>query len=717
MKFKKLLTLAVALSLSGAGAAGTLAGTSITNQANASFTIGGSSQTTNSTVATTTVNPVPSYTITTNGTEGTPAYDSTVATGSTVTYGSYTITNSGNTFIQVNLGATYGTGSSAISTVKLNGTSVTTVAAGSTPTSTTTTTTIAPGGTLTLTETFTAPSTPGIYYTDPVGISINYTNSAVDAQNVQLTTAPTSMDVSNKAMADTGNVNKTTVTTTTPVLGGPDTNTGDGSTITNPTTPTVIPTPGTGGPSNTTTGTGSGAAGSGNGPGESSGPGYTTTQAGPGGSGAPVIVDGTNQYIFPKADTETSTTDSVTMTASVGNPNPISTDYVLNPGSNYTYDSATGVFTGNAGTPAAGTTVTFKDANGTTLTGGTTGPSLTVPTKSTANYQTVITYPDTESATAKTSPITVPVTVNGAGPANFTVMPPNVTFGNSNGGTGVNTTARDVSLAQPSAVTCVVYPMDVANTGTYAEAYTLTASTNVPSGSIKYVASIPTTTTSAGVMSAADCATVTSTAAITATNVITAGTEQTVYAIVSVPAGRTAGAYSINQQVTGKYSGTVKAFNTDTVTVTAISGSGLTITKTVDNATANPGDTLTYTITATNNYTSSIYGLIVKDPSTGAGTTTGSAAYSASNLFGTSGFVTPTSLTATKTGVSGTILYRINGGSWSSTAPTVDASTTSIEVGVDTNGANGAAADGKIDANDVFPASAVLTVTLKGTVK
>ncbi len=708
MNFKKLMLLAVALAVGNAGAA-TLAGTSIINQANATFTVGGASQTTNSTVATTTVNPIPSYTITpgpAGGTEAAPALSSTVATGAPVNYNNYIITNTGNTFIQVNIGATYGTGSSAITTVNLNGTAVTTVAAGSTPTSTTTTATIAPGATLNLAETFTAPATAGNYFTNPVGVSINYTKSAVDAGNTQLATAPTTMDVTGQALADTDNVNKTTVTTNTPVLGGPDTNPNDGSVITPPTTPVTVPTPGTGGPTNTNPST----------PGNSTGPGYTSP-TGPGGS-TPVVVDGNNQYAFPKADTNT-TDDTVTMTGTVGNPNPVDTSYVLNPGPNYTYNPTTGVFTGNPGTPAEGTTVTFTDASGTPLTGGTTGPSLTVPANSTANYNTVVTYPDSESTDAKTTPITVPVTVNGAGPENFVVMPPNVTFGNSNGSTaGVDPAARDVTLVTPSVITCVVYPMDVANTGTYAEAYNLTASTTT-GGSIKYVASLPTATTTAGVMSAADCATVTAATALPATGTIQPGAEQTVYAIVTVPSATPAGTYTINQQVTGTYSGTVKQFNTDTVTVGAVSGSGLTVTKTVNPTTANPGASLTYTITATNNYNTSIYGLIVADPSTGAGTASNSVAYTASNLFGTSGFVTPNTLTATASGsgVTGTVLYRINGGAWSSAAPTVDASTTKVEVAVDNNLASNGTPDGTIDSNDVFPAGAVLTITLTGTVK
>lgn len=704
MKFRKLLALAVALATANAGAA-TLAGTTITNQASADFTVGGTAQTTNSTVATTTVNAVPSYTITpgpAGGTEAAPALSSTVGTAAPASY-TYTITNTGNTFIQVNVGATYGTGSSTISSVQLNGKAVTTVAAGSTPTSTTTTAAIAPGTTLTLTETFTTPSVPGNYFTSPVGVSINYSNSAVDATNTQLATAP-ALDQT-KALTDTDNVNKTTVTTTTPVLGGPDQNPNDGSVITNPTTPVTVPTPGTGpgNPTNTTPVSGT--------PGSSTGPGYTTP-TGPGGT-TPVVVNGNNQYAFPKADApDTTTPDSVTMTGTVGNPNPTPTDYVLNPGPNYTYDPNTGTWVGNAGTPAEGTTVKFTDASGTALPCTAAGCTLNVPAGSTGNYQTVVTYPDTESPTAKTAPITVPVTVNGAGPVNFTVLPPNVTFGNSNGTTaGVDSAVRDVSTVQPSVATCFVYPMDVANTGTYTESYALSASTSVPSGSIKYVKTIPTATTAAGVLSAADCATVTSAPALTSTDPIAAGSEQTVYAIVTVPSGTAAGTYTISQSVTGNTSGTVKSFNTDTATVNPLSGSGLDITKTVSPTTANPGDTLTYTVTATNNYNTSVYGLIVKDPSTGAGTATNSVTYKASNLFGTSGYVTPVSLSATVTGVTGKVLYRVNGGAWSATAPTVDVSTTSIAVGVDTSG------DNDITSADIFPAGAVLTITLTGTVK
>lgn len=161
----KLLALLCALGSGAAGAASTntmtLAGTEITNQAQATFTVGGATQTTNSDAVKIVVNAVPSYTITNDGTEASPAYTSTVNVNSNATY-SYSVKNTGNTPIQVAVGATVGTGSSAITQVNYSG-----AATGTVPTTgaaTIQTITINPDQTVTLTQTFVTPAAPGTYY-------------------------------------------------------------------------------------------------------------------------------------------------------------------------------------------------------------------------------------------------------------------------------------------------------------------------------------------------------------------------------------------------------------------------------------------------------------------------------------------------------------------------------------------------------------------------
>lgn len=83
----KMLALLCAFGSGAAGAANTatLAGTEITNQAQATFTVGGATQTTNSDAVKIVVNAVPSYTITNDGTEVSPAYTSTVNVNSNAT--------------------------------------------------------------------------------------------------------------------------------------------------------------------------------------------------------------------------------------------------------------------------------------------------------------------------------------------------------------------------------------------------------------------------------------------------------------------------------------------------------------------------------------------------------------------------------------------------------------------------------------------------------
>lgn len=716
----KLLGLSVVLGLSSAHAA-TLAGTVITNQASATYIVGGQQLTSNSAVVTATVQAVPSYTITPNGSESAPAYTTAVNAGGNFSH-DYTIENTGNTYIQVNLGATYGTGSSAVSAVKLNGQEISTVAGdptgkpSSTPSSLATTATIAPGDKLTLNETYTAPNTPGDYFTSPVGVSINY---ATDA-----TTTPVKLDVTNSKILgpDFDNVNKVTVTSNVPIIaGGPNNPAISGPSSSTPLDPnanalphdgltnTTVPTPA----NNTNTGT----TPLGNDPSKSTTPtGYTNSTGGPGNTPLPVAVNGDTQYAFPKdPNNAPGTPDQATMVGTVGNPNSTPQTYNLTPGSGYTCSASTGTWTNTANN----TTVQFKDASGNLLgcAADGSGSPLTVPAGSTANYQVEISYPDPVNGSTAT-PIDVPVMVNGAGPQNYTILPPDVMFGNANGApspSDATTAATSVLLTQPSVETCMVYPMDIFNTGQYAESYALSTPTTNPAlpsnATVKYVSNLPTSKNTAGIISSTDCATLDNTS-ITNTPVIKPGDKTTVYAVIKAPAGTPAGIYTLKQQVTGNYSGIQKALNTDTLVVSAAQGSGVVVTqKLLNSDTPNPGDTITYTITATNNYTSAINDFILRNPSVSGGTLApGSAAYAASNLFGNVN-LTYKAVEAQMNGVTGTLLYSTDGSTWTSTAPTIDATTTALYVGVDTNG------DNKMDVNDTFPAGASITLTIPAIVK
>lgn len=683
LKVLSLSTLLLA-GLGTAGAAGTLAGTEITNQAQATFSLGGSTMQTNSDVAKIVVNALPSYTITNDGTEAAPAYISNVNVNSPAIY-NYSVKNTGNTPIQVSVGATVGTGSSAITQVNYSGAATGTVATDGS--STIKTVTILPDQVVTLTQTFTTPTTPGTYYVNPVGLAMTYASVAANPDGSAVTT-PTLNQTS--AVTDTNNVNKTTVLTNVPLISSP------------PVTNTVIPsspdpTPPTG---TTTPGSGTGTVGSGNGPGEATGPAYSGTGTA---GNVPVVVDPSgNQYAYPKADAETANADTVTMTTVITNPNPTASTYELIPDL--------------SGLPA-GVTVAITDMNGNALpdVDGDGRPEITAgPNGGTVSYKVVVTYPDTEGASALADPIKVPVGVDGNndgtadGTVTYNVLLPNLKFGNTNGAAaGVSETPVTRTLIQPSVATAAVFPMDVYNDGSYTGNYALQASS--PLGPVKYYAVNP-DTDGDGFLSPAELSALP--AEITTTGPVPVNTEKTVYAVVSIDAGAAVGDYMLDQTATGSLSQTSKSFNTDKVTIVSPTGS-LGITKRVTTpgntsptllATADPGDAVTYTVVATNNYNTSLYGLVIRDPSNNV-----QSSFSNSNVFT---FVTPTSLNATVTGVTGgSVLYRSsNVMTWAGT-PTVDTNTTWVEVGVDTNGNN------QIDNGDVFAPGAALTITLQGKIK
>ena len=154
------------------------------------------------------------------------------------------------------------------------------------------------------------------------------------------------------------------------------------------------------------------------------------------------------------------------------------------------------------------------------------------------------------------------------------------------------------------------------------------------------------------------------------------------------------------QTATGTTSGIIRSDNNDTISIAPVGT--IAITKTVDKATAKPGEDLTYTIIAKNGYNATVKNFILKEAD-GAPTTT--------NVFANSFFKSVSvAVTAPATG---TVVYRFNGGAWQTSAtPTVALNTvTSVEVGLDTN------ADTSITTVDTIPSGGQFTVTLVTTVK
>ena len=147
-----------------------------------------------------------------------------------------------------------------------------------------------------------------------------------------------------------------------------------------------------------------------------------------------------------------------------------------------------------------------------------------------------------------------------------------------------------------------------------------------------------------------------------------AGDSREVQVRVIVPDGEAVGtvdAADITASATFDSGGTAEDTATDTTTVV---GGDLRLEKQVDKTTADPGEELTYTITATNIGTADLTQVIISDP-----------------LPNYTDFV---SVTATTTISGGTVLYSTDGSSWNTTAPTSLSAGQSIYVAVDTNGDN-----------------------------
>lgn len=172
------------------------------------------------------------------------------------------------------------------------------------------------------------------------------------------------------------------------------------------------------------------------------------------------------------------------------------------------------------------------------------------------------------------------------------------------------------------------------------------------------------------------------------------GGTQTIYVRVLVPAGEPVGRVDVNtvtarcDVTTGSPDNTYEATDTATETTTIVGGE-LRLQKSVDKATAYPGDTLTYTIVAENIGTGDLKKVIVADP--------------------VPSYTTFVSVSATATGFSGTytVLYSTDGTTWSTTAPTSVPTGGTVYVGVDTNG------DNAITDADLMPPAARITITLQ----
>ncbi|WP_407569366.1 DUF11 domain-containing protein [Deinococcus altitudinis] len=229
-------------------------------------------------------------------------------------------------------------------------------------------------------------------------------------------------------------------------------------------------------------------------------------------------------------------------------------------------------------------------------------------------------------------------------------------------------------------------PMAIKNTGGAPEAFT-------PVGTITFKTPTGDKTVPVSYLPDANCdGTADSAVAITVTPVLASGATYCLIPVVSVPDNAYPGSYTLNQTATGTTTG-VKATDTnDTVTVPKTGTPTDYVKKTVDKASAKPGETLTYTILGINKSNGNIRKAVVSDA-----------------LPTNTSFVSIA--TTTTVALPGKVLYRLNGaGAWSATAPTALATGVQIEVGVDSNN------DNTIDNNDVLKPGEQFEVTFKVTV-
>ncbi|GAA0509147.1 hypothetical protein [Deinococcus depolymerans] len=173
------------------------------------------------------------------------------------------------------------------------------------------------------------------------------------------------------------------------------------------------------------------------------------------------------------------------------------------------------------------------------------------------------------------------------------------------------------------------------------------------------------------------------------TNVLAPGAELKLIAVVDVPCAAAAQTITLNQTAKSPTTGATVTDKNDTITV------GKTVvaapTKTVDKAEARPGDTLTYTIVGKNTSNANVTKAFIRD------TLPANTTY--------------LSFTATSS-ATGAILYSTNGTTWSAApiaAPQADGVT--VYAGVDTNG------NGTIDTGDILTPGQTITGTFKVTVK
>lgn len=360
----------------------------------------------------------------------------------------------------------------------------------------------------------------------------------------------------------------------------------------------------------------------------------------------------------------------------------------------------------------AGTTVVFKDANGNALPTVNGKPVVqNVPENGTVDIQVIVTLPAGVTPTQLSGQPAVTVTTTSQNDPTksdttkdiIEVKVPGIAFGDPTPGLGGDPTpvgtpptgvpgnpGTPLTPGNPQTCTAPIrtyLPMEIANLGSQDDAFVVSGTAPVtvlnPDGTVNPTPVIVPVVyyrdvNGDGKLDAGDTELQGGN-----TGTIKPGEEIKLIAVVDVPCAAAQQTITLNQEAKSPTTGVSQKDPNDTITVGGNGGKPI-VTKTVDKATANPGDTLTYTIIGKNTSNANVKQALVCD--TVPTNTT---------------FV---SFTAT-TNASGTVVYSNNGGSSWSASATAPAAGAKVCAGVDTNN------DGKVDAADILKPGETITVT------
>ncbi len=371
-----------------------------------------------------------------------------------------------------------------------------------------------------------------------------------------------------------------------------------------------------------------------------------------------IEVRGDRQIAYPPADTDNNP-DHVTFINQVTNRGTLPDTVTLMPPT----DLPNGVTV----------QILVPDGNGNYVPGN----QVTVPANGTVDYRVVVTYPDVDNSPTKRDPINVVIGVDSGNdgdntPDDYTVdtvMPPAMQFGDSTPALGAVPTPAPSVTVVPSPTATADFPMDVANTGAYADTYTLEGTVpTLPGAVVTYYyngqplprlnGSDPVTGTGPQV-----------------SPVVPAGQEIKVTAhVTNIPGGTAPGDYPVSQTAKSQYSGITLTDTNDIVHIgvngqvavgkfvqggaglTSITRDGVTISAPVGYATTSnnadgsnpstalspvvkPGDVINYAIVARSGYNAPVNNFYLCD-------------------------TVPANTTFAGAVVPGGSLFRVNGGAW-----------------------------------------------------